>query len=76
MHLFSNNLSARAIISSLFMSEVYPACFSCSNNFNLSHSSLGSDGKNIIFQFPEAEIIKPGDLGIFTSVSSRVDLLH
>ena len=46
MHLFSNNLSTIAIISSLIMSELFPACFSCSNNFNLSDNSSGFFGRN------------------------------
>ena len=73
MHLYSNNLSTIAMISSLFMSELFPACFSCNNNFNLSQSSLGSDDKNIVFETPEAETIKPGDLSTFISVLSRVN---
>ena len=63
------------MISSLIMSELFPACFSCNNNFNLSQSSLGSDDKNIVFETPEAETIKPGDLSNFISVLSQVDLL-
>ena len=35
-HLYSNNLSTIATISSLIKSELFPACFSCSNKFNLS----------------------------------------
>ena len=49
MHLYSNNLSTTATISSLNISELLPACFSCNNNLNISHSSLGSDDKNIVF---------------------------
>ena len=45
MPLYSNNLSTKATISSLIMLEFFPACFSCSINFNLSHSSLGPPGK-------------------------------
>ena len=62
IHLYSNNLSTIATISSLIMSELFPACFSCSNNFNLLHSSSGSDDKNIVFETPEAIIL--GDLSI------------
>ena len=65
MHLNSNHLSAIATISSLIKSELFPACFCCSNNLNLSQSSLGSDDKTIVFEIPEAEIIIPGDLSIF-----------
>ena len=57
------------------MSELFPACFSCNNNLNLSQSSSGSDDKNIVFQTPEAETIRPGDLSNFIRVLSRVDLL-
>ena len=57
MHLYSNNLSTIATISSLIMSELFPACFSCNNHFNL-HDSSGSDDKNIVFETPEAETIK------------------
>ena len=39
MHLYSNNLSTIATISSLIKSELFPACFSCNNNFNLLQSS-------------------------------------
>ena len=75
MHLYSNNLSIITTISSLIISELFPACFSCYNNFNLSQSSLGSDDKNIVFETPEAETIKPGELSNFISLLARVDLL-
>ena len=75
MHLYSNSLSTIAMISSLYISELFLTCPSCSNNFTLLRSSLGSDGKNIVFEIPEAEIIKPGDLSNFTSVLSQVVLL-
>ena len=55
------------------MSELFPACFYCNNNFNLSQSSLGSDDKNFVFETPEAETIKPGDFSNFIRVLSRVD---
>ena len=45
MQLFSNNLSTISTVSSLFESEIFPACFSCSNNFNPLQSSSGSDGR-------------------------------
>ena len=48
MHLYSNNLSTIATISSLIMSELFPACFYCNINFNLQSSS-GSDDKNTCF---------------------------
>ena len=43
------------MISSLIMSELIPAFFSCSNVFILSHNSLGSHGKNIVV-IPEGMI--------------------
>ena len=55
MHLYSNNLSTIAMISSLILPKLFPACFSCKDNFNLSQSSIGSDDKNIVFETPEAE---------------------
>ena len=75
MHLYCNSLSTLAMISSLNKSELLPACFSCNNNFNLLHNSSGSDDKNIVFETPEAETIKPGYLSSFIRVLSRVDLL-
>ena len=63
------------MISPLIVLEFFPACFSCSNNFNLSQSSLGSDYRNFIIEIPEAETIKPGDLSNFLSVLSLADLL-
>ena len=74
MHLYSNNLSTIATISSLIKSELFPACFSCNNNFNLLQSSSGSDDKSIVFETPEAETIKPGDSSNFIRVLSQ-DLL-
>ena len=56
------------------MSELFPACFSCSKNFNLLHNSLGSDHKHFVMETPEAETKKPGDLNNFISVRSP-DLL-
>ena len=75
MHLYSNHLSTIAMISSLIMSELFPACFSCNNNFNLSQRSLGSDDRNIVFETHKAETNKPGDLSNFIRVLSRVDFL-
>ena len=69
MHLYSNNLSIIATISSLIISELLPACFSCNNNFNLLQSSSGSDDKNIVFETPEAKIA--GDFSNFISFLSR-----
>ena len=48
MHLHSNNLSTVAKISSLKILELFPACFSCNSNFNLSHKSSGSDDKILL----------------------------
>ena len=62
--MYSNNLSTIATISSLIISELFPAFFSCSNNFNLSQSSSASEDKNIVFQIPEAMIA--GESSIFT----------
>ena len=63
MHLYSNNLSTIATISSLITSELLPACFPCNNNFNLSKSSLGSEDRIIVFEIREAMIA--GDSSIF-----------
>ena len=75
IHLYSNNLSTIATISLLIISELFPACFSCNNNFNLSQSSSGSDYKKIVCETPEAVTVKPGDLNNFIRVLSRVDFL-
>ena len=55
IHLSSNNLSTIATISSLFMLELLPPCFSCNNNLKLSQSSLGFSDKKIVVT-PEAII--------------------
>ena len=73
--MYSNNLSIIATISSLIMLELFPAYFSCNNNFILFHNSLGSVDRNIVFETPEAETIKPGELSNSIRVLSRVDLL-
>ena len=75
MHFYSNNLSIIATISSLIMLELFPACFSCNNNYNLSHNSLARDDRIIVFEIPEAETINSGDFSNFISDLSRVDLL-
>ena len=62
MHLYSNNLSTIATISSLIKTELFPPSSSCNSNFNLSQSSSGSDDKNIV-ELPEAMIA--GDSSIF-----------
>ena len=63
IHLYSNSLSTIATNSSLIISELLPACFSCNNNFILSQSSLGSEDRIIVFEIPEAKIA--GDSSIF-----------
>ena len=73
MHLYSNNVSTIATISSLIMSELFPGCFYCRNNFILSPSSLGSDDKNLVFEnhfseTPEGETIILCDLSNLLSV--------
>ena len=73
--MYCNSLSSKARKTLLIKSELFPACFSCSKNYNQAQSSSGSDDKNIVFEFPEAETIKPGDLNNFKSVLSQVDLL-
>ena len=75
MHLYSNNLSTIATISRLIMLELFPACFSCNNDFDLPQSLFGSDDKNFVFETPEEETIKPGDLRNFISDLSLVDFL-
>ena len=69
MHLYSNNLSTIGPISSLIILEIFPACFSCSNNFNLSQSSLGSHDKNFV-EIPEAMIA--GQLSSFVGGLSLI----
>ena len=70
MHLYSNSLSTIATFSSSIISEIFPACFSRNNKFNLSQISVGSDYKFIVFEkvfffqddvTPEAETIMLGD---------------
>ena len=59
MHLYSNNLSTRPMISSLIMSELFRACNSYSNNFNLPQN-LSRSIHNKLVEFFEAMIA--GDL--------------
>ena len=49
MQLHSNYLSSIARISSSIILESFPAYFCCNKNFNLSHNSLGSEDKKIVF---------------------------
>ena len=73
--MYSNSLSTIATISPLIMSDLFPACFSCGNSFYPLQSSSRSDDKKIVFETPEAETIKPGDLSYFIRVLSPVDFL-
>ena len=59
---YSNSLSTVATISSLIISKIIPACFRCSNNFNLSQGSLGFYDKNIV---EVSEGLTSGDLSNF-----------
>ena len=71
-HLYSNDLTTIATISFLIKSDLFPACFSCSNNFNLSQSSSEVDHKRIV-EKPEA--MNAGNLNELIRVLSRVDFL-
>ena len=55
MHVLSNDLSTLATISSLILSKLFPDCFFCYNNFNLSQSSSGLVGQNFV-EIPKAMI--------------------
>ena len=52
MHLYSKYLRTIAIISSLTMSGLFPACFFCRNKFSLSHGLLAFSGKKKL-KFPK-----------------------
>ena len=52
------------MISSLIKLELFSACFSRSNIFNLSQKSLGSSGISIVSEIPEDMIA--GELSNFT----------
>ena len=73
--MYSHNSSSIAIILSLILLEIIPACFFCNNNFNLRQSSSRSHDQNVVFETLEAEIVKPGNLSDFIRVLSRADLL-
>ena len=60
VHLYSNGSSTIATISSVIMSEMFPACYFCSNSFKLLHIMLGLDDKITVFEIPEVMIA--GDL--------------
>ena len=59
MHSYSNSSSIISTIFQFISIEKSPVRFCCSNNFSLSHSSIGFSGKNIV-ETPEAMIA--GDL--------------
>ena len=63
MHLYSNNLSTIATISSSLETELFPPCFSCNSNFKLSQSSTGSDDKNLV-EIPEDMIARDSSIFI------------
>ena len=64
-NLYSNSLSAIAMIYSSNILELFSACFSCGNNFNRSHISLGFSDKSIV-EVPETMIA--AELSNFISV--------
>ena len=49
MHLYSCRLTAMTTFSSVLMLELFPACISPSNCFNLSQNSLGLEDENRVF---------------------------
>ena len=65
MHLYSESLSARAINSSLIMLDLFPDCFSCGNNFTLSHSLSGSDDNHLVFDSLRDPAMIAGDSSTF-----------
>ena len=52
---YSNKSSTIALVFSFYILEVFPACFSYRNIFNLSQSSLGYSEKKIV-EVPKAMI--------------------
>ena len=61
IHLYSNSLSVLATISLSIVLEIFPACFSCSFNSNISESSSGLEDKNLVDgETPEAETFIAG----------------
>ena len=74
LNLYSNNSSTIAIIFLVNCIRIITSFF-CSTRDNLLNSYSGSDEKNIVFETPEAESIKRGDLSNFISVLSQVDSL-
>ena len=80
MQLYSSSLSAVSTFSSLIVSKIFPACFSCINSFNLSKSSLGLEDKNLVEQLFGSDSLNvpatiPFDLSIPTGDLSQVLLL-
>ena len=75
MHLHSINLSAIAKISSLILVKLSTVCFYCSNNCNLSDSSLGSHDNHLTFDSSRDPAMLAGELNIFVSQLSPTDLL-
>ena len=72
MHLYSTNLSIIACNSSLVMLEIFPACLSCNNSFNLLQNSSGSVDKKLVFETLGTETIKPGDISNVIRVLSGI----
>ena len=70
MHLYSNNLSAIAIVFSMVESQLLPAGCFCNNIFTLSQSSLEISDK-IFVETPESMIA--GGSSNLLSVRSLVD---
>ena len=56
MLLCSNSSSTIATFSALIRLELFPPCFSGSNNFYISQSLVGLDEKNFVFELPEAMV--------------------
>ena len=57
------------------MSEFFPACLSCSNNFNLLQSSSRSDDKNFVSKNLKQKPLNLAVLSNFIGVRSQVDFL-
>ena len=49
IHLFFNKLSNIATICSIIITELFPAGFSCINNFILSHNSIWFSEKKMVY---------------------------
>ena len=68
-------MSTKATSSSSIIVEIIPGFYSGSHNFNLSHTSLASHDKNIVFETPEAKTIILGDLSKYKSGLSLFRLI-